>query len=159
MLLVITPDGRGIAEQWTGTFVREPPKLSVTASTDTMSLSATLSGRTTPGSRLTAGDREISIDAAGRFSASVEAPIWPSRLAVTSRDPLGNVTTQVVEVLGVVDYRGLPWAAIMLALTLLAGVLSLRTPRRRAEARPADGDGRLEELELDGIEGVPPARP
>ena len=95
-------------------------------------------------------------DADGGFSASIDAPLWPSRVVVTARDPLGNETTTVVEVLGLVDYRGLPWAAILVAITLLAGaVLYVRTPRRRGALLPA-GDGRLEELELDAVDGGDP---
>ena len=157
MILVITPGGRGMAQHWTGSFVREPPEISVAASTDSMALSATLTGHTSAGNTVRANDRPIQTDADGRFAASIDAPIWPSQVVVTARDPLGNETTQLIEVVGVVDYRGLPWAAILIAATLVVGgVLFVRTPKRRAGVPAADGDGRLEELELDAIEGIEP---
>ncbi len=156
VLLVVTPWGQGITEQWSGTFIREPPEISVTASTDAMALSATLAGHASPGSMVDADGVTIETDDDGRFSASIDAPIWPSRVVVTARDPLGNEATTVVEVLGVVDYRGLPWAAILVAITLVVGaVLYVRTPRRRGASLPA-GDGRLEELELDAVDGSEP---
>ena len=135
VVLVMTPGGRGAVQHWTGTFVREPPELSVSASTDEMALSATVSGRAGPYSRVTANGVDLEADPEGRFAASIDAPIWPSQVVVTARDPLGNETTQLIEVVGVVDYRGLPWAAILIAATLVVGgVLFVRTPQRRARA-------------------------
>jgi len=154
VVLIMTPGGRGAVRHWTGTFVREAPELSVSAATDEMALRATVSGRAGPYSRVTANGVDLDADSEGRFAASIDAPIWPSQVVVTARDPLGNETTQLIEVVGVVDYRGLPWAAILIAATLVAGgVLYVRTPKRRARAPGSDGDGRLEELELDAIEG------
>jgi hypothetical protein len=157
VLLVVTPWGQGLTEQWAGTFIRELPEIGATASTDAMALSATLSGHASPGSAVDADGLSIETDRDGRFSASIDAPIWPSRVVVTARDPLGHEATTVVEVLGLVDYRGLPWAAILIAITLLAGaVLYVRTPMRREASVPA-GDARLEELELDAVDGSEPA--
>ncbi len=48
MILIISPGGRGTVAEWTGTFVREPPEISVTATTDPMALSATISGQRQP---------------------------------------------------------------------------------------------------------------
>ncbi|MGH2475041.1 MAG: hypothetical protein ACRDIL_07230, partial [Candidatus Limnocylindrales bacterium] len=155
-LFVISPDGRGTTRHLTGTFVREPPEISVTAATDTMALAATLDGRASPGSLVTANGRAIATDDDGRFHASIDAPIWPSRVVVTARDPLGNESTQLIEVVGVIDYRGLPWTAILVVATLVVGgVLYIRTPRRRTAvpAPGAEGDGHLEELELGAIDG------
>jgi len=122
-----------------------------------MALSATLSGRASPGSVVTADGVAIETDEQGRFSSSISAPLWPSRVLVTARDPLGNETTELVEVVGLVDYRGLPWAAILIAATLVVGgVLYVRTPKRRAAVSLPDGDGRLEELELDAVDGSEP---
>jgi hypothetical protein len=154
VLLVMTPGGRGAVQLLTGTFVREAPELTVSAATDEMALSATLSGSAGPLSHVTANGVDLDADSEGRFAAAIDAPIWPSQVVVTARDPLGNETTQLIEVVGVVDYRGLPWAAILIAATLVAGgVLFVRTPKRHARATGSDGDGRLEELELDAIEG------
>jgi len=156
-IAVVTPDGRGTTQQWTGTFVREMPELRVSASTDGGSLSATLVGRASSGSRVTANGVVVEADADGSFAGSIDAPIWPSTVVVTARDLLGNETTKLVEVVGVVDYRGLPWAAIMVAATVLGGaVLYVRTPKRRTTLSVPAGDGRLEELELESIDGLDP---
>ena len=156
-VLVLTPDGRSLTRQWTGTFVREPPEIRVSAATDTMALSATLEGRASPGSQVTAGGQAIDVGDDGRFVASIDAPIWPSQVLVTARDLLGNEATDRVEVLGVFDYRGLPWAAILILATLVVGgVLYVRAPKRRMVASTADGDGRLEEIELGTIDLVEP---
>jgi hypothetical protein len=155
-ILVVTPDGRATTQRWSGTFVREPPEIEVSATTDVMALSATLAGHASQGSQVIANELPIETDAEGQFTASIDAPLWPSRVVVTARDPLGNEATAVVEVLGVVDYRGLPWAAILLAVTLMAGgVLYARTPQHRAATIP-EGDARLEELELDAVDGSEP---
>lgn len=157
MIVLLSPDGRGTTQRWTGTFVREPPHLSVRATTDAMELRATLSGEATPGSEVMANGRPIVTDAQGRFETSIDAPIWPSQVQVVARDPLGTEVSESIEVVGVVDYRGLPWAAIILLATLVVGaVLYVRTPRRRAVPVTTDGDGRLEELELDVIDGMDP---
>lgn len=157
IVLVLTPDGRGITAAWDGTFVREPPEIRVTAATDTMELSATLEGRASPGSQVTAGGQVLETDDEGRFAGAIDAPIWPSQVLVTARDPLGNEASQRIEVVGLIDYRGLPWAAILVVVTILAaGVLYVRTPKRRTVASSVDGDGRLEELELDTIDLVEP---
>jgi hypothetical protein len=153
---VVAADGRATTQQWTGTFVREMPELSVSASTDGGSLSATLAGSASAGSRVTANGVAVETAADGSFAGSIDAPIWPSTVVVIARDLLGNETTELVEVVGVVDYRGLPWAAIVVAATLFGGaVLYVRTPKRRTVSVPA-GDGGLEELELDPIDGLDP---
>lgn len=154
LLLVVTPYGEGVTHEWAGTFVREPPEIHAVASTDVLALSATLTGSASPGSLVSAGGVVIETDDDGRFSASLDAPIWPSRVLVTARDPLGNEASQLVEVVGVVDYRGLPWAAILVAATLVfGGLLYLRTPKRHPAAAHSDGDAQLEELELDAVDG------
>jgi hypothetical protein len=134
------------------------PELAVRAETMPMTLGATLEGTASPGSAVAANGVAIEVDAGGRFSASIDAPIWPSQVLVAARDPLGNETIERVEVLGVVDYRGLPWAALLIVATLgVGGALYVRTPKRRANgAVEPEGDGRLEELELDPLEGVDP---
>ena len=157
MIVVIGPDGRGVMQEWAGTFVREPPTVSLTAETDAGAFSATLAGQASPGNSVIANGQVIESDDSGRFNSSIDAPIWPSRVAVIVRDPLGNEATEVIEVVGVVDYRGLPWAGIMVIVTIIVGgVLYVRTPKRREARVTPDGDGRLEELDLDAIEAVEP---
>jgi hypothetical protein len=157
MIVVVGPDGRGTTQEWAGTFVREPPTIRLTSETDAGALSATLAGRASPGSTVTANGQVIETDARGVFEDSIDAPIWPSRVSVVIRDPLGNEATELIEVVGVVDYRGLPWAGITIVATVIVGgVLYVRTPKRRQPRVIPDGDGRLEELDLDGIEAVEP---
>jgi len=154
-IVVIGPDGRGTTAEWRGTFVRELPEITVAGTTDALALSATLEGRATPGSQVLANGGLIPTGADGRFEATVDAPIWPSQVTVIARDPLGNTATELVEVVGVADYRGLPWTSMVVAATIIVGVvLYVRTPKRRADPSTPDGDGRLEELELDAIDGI-----
>ena len=94
----------------------------------------------------------MSVAADGAFATTVDAGPWPRSVIVAARDPLGNEVVERVEVIGLYDYRGLPWAAIVGVATLIAGaVLFLRIPRRRPAHVPELGDGRLEELDpIDG---------
>ena len=88
----------------------------------------------------------------GAFGTTVDVGPWPRAVIVSARDPLGNEVVELVEVIGLYDYRALPWAAIVGVATLSAGaVLFLRIPRRRSPDAPEIGDGRLEELDpIDG---------
>ena len=83
----------------------------------------------------------------------MDAPPWPRTVVVVARDPFGGEQRATVEVIGLVDYRGLPWVPIAGAATLVGGaVLFLRTPRHRPLAeRPGLDDGRLEDLDGDLI--------
>jgi hypothetical protein len=153
-LLLVTPDGHASFVNWGGTYLREAPELAVTGRTDWMALSATLTGETSAGARVTVDGRLIALDALGRFTASVDAPIWPRKVIVVARDPFSRETVTHLEVVGVLDYRGFPWAALVVAATIAVGAaLFVRTPRRRpAVAAAPIGDGRLEELELEDLE-------
>jgi hypothetical protein len=96
----------------------------------------------------------VLVGADGAFSTPVDAGLWPSTVLVSAIDPLGNEVVERVEVVGVFDYRGLPWAAIVTAATVSVGaVLFVRIPRRRAATGLVEqaGDGLLEELDpIDG---------
>lgn len=153
-LIVATPDGHAVTREWEGTFVREPPELTATASTDPFSLSATITGSTGSGGVVTIDGRVVRTSADGSFQAAVDAPIWPSRVEVVVSDGLGNEGSQALEVVGLFDYRGLPWVAIMVLATLAAGAaLFIRTPRRPRTAIAARPDeGRLQELDLEELE-------
>jgi hypothetical protein len=153
-LLLITPDGRASFVSWGGTYLREPPELTVAGRTDSMALSATLAGRASDGATVTVDGRLVASDANGAFEASVDAPIWPRRVMVVARDPFGRETMTHLEVVGVHDYRGFPWAAMVVAATVAVGAtLFVRTPRRKPAAAAARaGDARLEELELEDLE-------
>jgi hypothetical protein len=151
-LIVATPDGRTSVGEWDGTFVREPPQVAVAGRTDALSFSATLKGTVGRHATVTVDGRQVTVDSAGRFVASVEAWPWPRGVEVIARDLFGHEITNRVEVVGLYDYRTLPWAAIVAAATVIVGlVLFVRIPRRRRGGATDDGDGRLEELDpIDG---------
>jgi hypothetical protein len=153
-LLVITPDGRVDTFEWTGTFIREPPELSMTATTDAFELSSTIAGVAGPHVSVTVDGRLVPVASDGSFSTRVDARPWPHAVVVTARDPLGNETLRRIEVVGIYDYRWLPWVPILAAATVGFGVaLFVRSPRRRMQdAAQLTGDGRLEEL--DPLEGI-----
>lgn len=151
-LIVATPDGHATVVEWTGTFVSGPPALSVSGRTEAFAFGATLEGTVGPHTTVSVDGRPVAIDADGGFVLSVEAGPWPRDVLVGARDPLGNEVLERIEVVGVFDYRGLPWTAIVAAATVGVGaILFVRIPRRRVPAIDAAGDGRLEELDpIDG---------
>ena len=148
-LIVATPDGHATVVEWSGTFVAGPPELSVSGHTDAFSLGATLSGSAGPHATVSVDGQAVPVGADGRFSIPVDAGPWPRTVLVSAADPLGNEAVERVEVVGVFDYRGLPWPAIVAAVTVCVGaVLFVRIPRRREPAIAEEaGDGRLEELD------------
>lgn len=151
-LIVATPDGHATVVEWTGTFVSGHPALSVSGHTEAFAFGATLEGSVGPHTTVSVDGRPVAIDAEGGFVLSVEAGPWPRDVLVSARDPLGNEVLERIEVVGVFDYRGLPWAAIVAAATVGVGaVLFVRIPRPHLSATEAAGDGRLEELDpIDG---------
>ena len=105
-------------------------------------------------------------DATGAFTIETPLAPWPQQLQVEATDASGNVATLAVSVVGGVDYRTFPWAAISALLVLAAVVLSgvLGTRRRRGgPPRPPvdhDQDGPWPELEeLAPGDGLWPDRP
>ena len=67
-------------------------------------------------------------------------------------ETFGGEAATSVQVIGLVDYRGLPWPPILGVLTVAAGIaLFVRTPRARQPSRGArpttEGDGVVEELD------------
>ena len=85
-------------------------------------------------------------DTTGRFAGEISAPPWPSDVRIEATDAVGNRSTRVISVVGLVDYRQLPWIPIAVLVTVLAALaLFLRGPGARELA--ADGDSRLEEIE------------
>ena len=150
-LLLIGPAGDVSLHRWEGTFAPEAPELSAWTRSDPFTLEATVAGRATPGSMVTVDGSEVSLNAFGAYRAIVNAPPWPRSVVVVARDPFGGEQRATVEIIGLVDYRGLPWVQIVGALTVLgAAVLFLRTPRHRPlAARPVLDDGRLEDVDGD----------
>lgn len=154
-LLVVTPDGRADTYEWTGTFIRQPPELSVAATTDPFQLSSTIEGAAGPHATVSVDGRAVAVAPDGSFSTSVDALPWPHTVVVTARDRLGNETAQRIEIVGLFDYREVPWVPIIGAATVGVGAaLFVRGPRRRRREAHASGDGRVEEL--DPLEEVSP---
>ncbi len=150
-LLAVMPDGRVMVEEWEGTVVRGGPSLEVVGTTTAFELGANLRGTVAPYADLLVDGRPVEVGADGAFEVSVDAPPWPRDVMVVARDPLGNETSARVQIIGFVDYRGLPWIPIVGLVTVLVGAyVFLRVPRRRVGPTPAwSGDGTLEEIELE----------
>jgi hypothetical protein len=150
-LLLIGPEGNVSLHRWEGTFAPEAPEVTAWTQAEPLRLEATVAGRASLGSRVTVDGREVNLNAFGAYRTTVDTPPWPRTVVVVARDPFGGEQRATVEVIGLVDYRGLPWVPIAGAATLLGGaVLFLRTPRHRPLAqRPALDDGRLEDLDGD----------
>jgi hypothetical protein len=152
-LLLIGPDGSASVYRWEGTFAPEAPALTAWSQADALSLEATVAGRASPLSVVTVDGDAVALNEFGAYRATVDAPPWPRTVVVVARDPFGGEQRATVDVIGLVDYRGLPWVPIAGAATLVGGaVLFLRTPRHRPVAERATlDDGRLEDLDGDLI--------
>ncbi|HET7646896.1 MAG TPA: hypothetical protein VFM03_10465 [Candidatus Limnocylindria bacterium] len=148
---VTTPSGGTYTASWGVRVFSEPPELDASVSTPLGSADVVVTGVTSRYATVRVGDQALEPDAVGRFEARVPAPPWPTGIAVTARDPVGNETTVTVTGVGFVDYRGLPWAAITLGLLGIAAVvLFLRIPRGpRRPPRRRDDDATFEEMEPD----------
>ena len=154
-LIVATPDGHALVREWEGTFVRESPEIVVSGRTDLLSLSATITGSIGPAAVVAVDGQPVETGAGGQFEVTVDAPIWPRTVQVVVSDGLGNDASQMLEVVGLFDYRGLPWVAIVVTVTIAAGVvLFVRTPQRRraSEGKSQLDEGRLQELDLEELE-------
>ncbi len=148
-VMVIYPHGAATMERWHGAFVHEPPALTARARTQPFALTSTVTGRVTNGAAVTVDGQSATLTPYGAFHATVDAPPWPRTVVVTARDPLGNETSTTVEVIGLVDYRGFPWAVILAAATVAAGAfLYLRAPRQPPIASPVV-EGTVEEIDGD----------
>jgi len=149
-VLVIRPDGIGSVHRWQGTFLREPPEVTAHAATSAFALHSTISGRVSDGMTVTIDAVPAALNRLGAFNVEVDAPIWPRTVEIVARDPFGTERTARVEIVGFLDYRGLPWVPIVGILTVSVGaVLFVRTPRHRPLTAAVDGDGRLEEISAD----------
>lgn len=152
IFFLTTPDGRAQVLTWEGTFLGEPPEVSADAETEAFALRARISGRASDGASVTVDGVPADVHAGGAYSVEVDAPIWPTDVVVVARDPIGNEVTQRLQIVGFLDYRGLPWAAIIGLATVAAGAfLFVRTPRRREVDAPTWGDARLEEIDGDSV--------
>ncbi|MDQ2674308.1 MAG: hypothetical protein M3Y40_06600, partial [Chloroflexota bacterium] len=152
-VFVLGPTGLASATSWPAEALRAVPEVTATAESEAFSFQATITGQLDGEATLTVDGRPVVPSPAGYFRAEVDAPIWPRDVLVVATDLLGRETVQQVEVIGFLDYRGLPWIPIIGVLTIVAGiVLFIRTPRLRPDERlQPDGDGRLEEIDGDLI--------
>jgi hypothetical protein len=152
-ILVVGPTGLTRGVSWQAEALRVAPEITASAAGEGFSLTSTISGQAAPGATLTVDGLPVTPSPSGHFRVEVDAPIWPRDVLVVARDAVGNETVQQLEVIGFVDYRGLPWIPIIAVLTVVAGVvLFLRTPRLRPQpVLLPDGDGRLEEVDGDPI--------
>ena len=149
-VLVIGPDGTATARHWEGTFLSEPPDLTVMATTEAFRLVSTVAGRVSDGMAVAVDGEPVDVNRFGAFRAEVDAPIWPRSVVVVATDPFGTERTERIEIVGFLDYRGLPWIPIVGVLTVALGLLLfVRTPRHRPLQLAPDGDGRLEEIDGD----------
>lgn len=153
VLILVGTDGGVEVHRWEGTFAPEAPELTAWSDAEPFSLEAMVAGRASAGSTVSVDGREVPLNRFGAYRASVGAPPWPRTVVVVARDPFGGEQRATVEIIGLVDYRGLPWVPIAGIATVLGGAaLFLRTPRHRPLAeRPVLDDGRLEDLDGDLI--------
>jgi hypothetical protein len=149
-MVVVTPGGMARVEAWDAIEVVDGPELTATAATVEGELAATVRGSVEQtGGEVLVDGRPVPVAPDGTFEVRVDAPPWPQAVEVLARDIIGTEVRARVDVLGLVDYRGWPWAGVVAVLTVGAGlVLFLRIPRadRSAPAAASDGDGTLEEI-------------
>jgi hypothetical protein len=147
-LLVATPAGHGYGARWEARVLRRPPGLTASAPFATLSFSVPLTGRTSPAARLLVDGEPVPLGADGTFVATVSAGPLPRTVRLTATDRVGNTTELAVSVVGVLDYRQLPWIPIVAGLTLVTGgVLFLRVPKPSPTPVTDPDQGVLEELE------------
>jgi hypothetical protein len=148
-LLVTTPAGHGYGAIWEVRIVRRPPTLTASAPIAPLSFSVPLAGRTAPGSRLLVDGASVPVEPDGSFRAEVDAGLLPRAVRLEATDRIGNASRLTLEVVGLVDYRRLPWIPIVAGMTLLAGaLLYLRVPKPAARHASTDPDeGVLEEIQ------------
>jgi hypothetical protein len=148
-LTVVSPAGASYAASWTVRTLVDAPPLVAETETPLASAAVSVRGTTAPYAEVTVDGRAVAVDAAGTFATSIELPPWPTEIAIVATDPVGNVTTLTVSGIGLLDYRGLPWAWIALVPLLgIAVLMALRAPRPLVAAR-RDDDGVLEEMDPD----------
>ena len=147
-LLVATPAGHGYGAIWEVRVLRRPPGLTATAPFASLSFSVPLSGRTAPSASLLVDGEPVSLGPDGTFMANVSAGPLPRTVRLAATDRVGNTTELAVSVVGVLDYRRLPWIPIVVGLTMLAaGILYLRVPKPSAVPATDPDHGVLEEME------------
>ena len=149
-LSVTTPAGHAYLATWDVRVLLTPPRLDAVAVTSLASGDVEVNGRTSPLAEVAVAGQRVDVDPSGRFVARVALPPWPTEVAVTATDPIGNLARTSVTGVGWFDYRGLPWIPIVATLVAAAAVtLYLRVPRIVPIPRRPDDDAALEEIEPD----------
>lgn len=146
---VVTPAGHGYTIAWHVTVLSEPPPIEASAEWAPFGFDVPLHGSTDAQATVLVNGAAVAVAADGSFAASVLAPPWPTRVVVEAIDRVGNRTTTTMSVVGLLDYRQLPWVPIIVGLTVVAAVaLFLFAPRLRPPTGTAHpDDGTLEEIE------------
>ncbi len=146
---VVTPAGHGYTVAWHVRVLSGPPPLEVEAEWASLGFEVPLHGSTDPGAVLLVDGDAVAVAADGTFTTRVTVPPWPTRVVVETVDLVGNRTSTTLSVVGLLDYRQLPWIQIIVVLTVFAGAgLFLRAPRLRPpSATPHLDDGTLEDLD------------
>jgi len=161
--------------------VVDPPFLSAT-----WPFSAPIRGVAEPNARVRLGDGPY-VKAAlnGAFELRSQLAPWPQDLTIQAVDQRGNTTNVTISVVGGIDYRRLPWQAVLITAILLgAAITTWGGPsflRRRTPGAAAGGPRQIgRQRSLDGrptarsrqrgwpdagveataeIEDLPPSRP
>jgi hypothetical protein len=121
---------------------------------------ATIHGRSEPQITVhgaTAGP--VTTDRRGRFELRTQLAPWPQTVELVAVDETGNRTTRRFTVVGGVDYRSFPWAAILAVALLLGAILSAGRGNPKAgevETLP-DAEPMPEIEELPTVRGWPRA--
>jgi hypothetical protein len=148
-LQVVTPAGHGYVARWEVQIYREPPPVAASTPVAPLSFSVPVRGRTDPGATVLVDGVPAVVQADGSFEARVQAGPVPRDVRIQVTDRVGNSAQHILSVVGLVDFRRLPWIPVVAVLTVLAGaVLFLRVPRpRRPVARGAGDDATFEEID------------
>ena len=146
---VVTPAGHGYTVVWFVKVLSEPPPLQVEAEWAGLGFAVPLHGSTDPKATILVDGTAVAVAADGTFLAHVTAPPWPTRVVVEAVDLVGNRTSATLSVVGLLDYRQLPWVPIIVVLTVVAAAgLFLLAPRLKPPSvTPHPDDGTLEDLD------------
>jgi hypothetical protein len=102
--------------------------------------SAPIRGTTEPGARVrTGGGAFVDAAANGAFELRAQLAPWPQDLVIDAVDAHGNVSSQTLTVVGGLDYRRLPWQALVITAILLGAAIT--TWRGPAAFRRGDVTG------------------
>jgi hypothetical protein len=86
---------------------------------------ATIQGRSEPDIDIRGGTAgPVRSDRRGRFELRTQLAPWPQTVELIAVDETGNRTTKRFTLVGGVDYRDFPWAAILALALLLGAILS-----------------------------------